>query len=830
MAALPRGLCVILTVWLAVSRPQAADRAESPYSSAGWGIPEFTHIAEQAPRLRNGHDYAAMEALYEGGLAHARRIAHGPAEITYLTALANTRILRYKFAGALTAYGEAVRLARESGDWLAAGAIAPGLSSLYDQFGDQAQARAAIEEGLDAVSRLPSRPYYWAQLQLQRARVLSGRARLAPVMEAIEEAREQLLPALEAQAWQLRGETLLDLGDPTAAERSLNEAFRLRLMHEPDGLRHSWYALAKLRLAQARHAAGEARARLLSEAASFNARAMGAARQRGFDLEWRVLLQQRGLIREARGDAPGALEDFAAAVEVGEQWRLAVPAAGGALTAANAKLDAEVFRTFIEAAARHALVTRDQTWALRALRAVEQNRAASLRQTLALAPVWRKKLPEAYWATLGELHAGQMAHGTNSPRTGRLLLELSEMEVAAGVGFSPLPEENFLSGGSLKRFWSGLSREELFLSLHLGVEESYLWSVSDAGIRMYRLPPRDEVERRAGAFVGAVLAGGRGRSNRASAELYRTLFGALSTEELARPAWLLSLEGKLFEAPLAALEVEGGGETVFLVERHSLQVVPSALSLRSRTGEPGGRYLAVGDPIYNTADPRLQPTLRLQPAARLAGSFWRPPAQDRQGGIGPLNRLVGSGAEIESSARVWRELRAARGGRRPAEILMGARAGRQQFLAALSRATPASIHLATHVVTTGQPEKPFLALSVGPAGRPELVGEADIAVTNAEGALVVMTGCASGQGEIRNGAGLLGLTRAWLVAGASTVVATLWPVEDTAGRLVPSFYRHLGSGTAAEALRQAQIEMIHAGTWEATPLYWASYQATGGVR
>jgi CHAT domain-containing protein len=603
-------------------------------------------------------------------------------------------------------------------------------------------------------------------------------------------------------------------------------------MHDPNVLRHSWYALGTLRLAQAGRSAGERRARLLSEAARFNARAMGAARRRGFDLEWRVLLQQRGLIRKARGDARGALEDFAAAIDVGEQWRLAVPAAGGALTAANVKLDADVFRTFIEAAAQHALVTGDQTWAVRALEAVEQNRAASLRKTLALAPVWRKKLPEAYWTKLGELQAGQIAHGPNSPRTRRLFLELSEMEVAAGVGFLPEPAENFLSGDSLKRFWSGLSRQELFLSVHLGVEESYLWSVSDTGVRMYRLAPRAEIERRAEAFVRAVLEGGRGRGNRAGVELYRALFGALSAEELARPAWLLSLEGQLFEAPLAALELEGaGGEAVFLVERHSLQVVPSALSLRSRPGVPGGRHLAIGDPIYNAADPRLNRELDqgLQPAAVLAGSFSRPRAGDRKGGIGPLNRLPGSGAEIESSARTWLQTPAIQG-EHTAEVLTGAQAGRQRFLSALSRETPASIHLATHVVTAGQPEKPFLAFSVGSTGRPELVGEADIAVTNAEGALVVMTGCASGQGEIRDGAGLLGLTRAWLVAGASTVVATLWPVEDTAAGLVPSFYRHLDAGTAAEALRQAQIEMIHSGAWEASPVYWASYQATGGVR
>ena len=98
------------------------------------------------------------------------------------------------------------------------------------------------------------------------------------------------------------------------------------------------------------------------------------------------------------------------------------------------------------------------------------------------------------------------------------------------------------------------------------------------------------------------------------------------------------------------------------------------------------------------------------------------------------------------------------------------------------------------------------------------------------GALVVMTGCSSGTGDIRAGAGILGLTRAWLVAGASAVMATGWAVEDFDGDLLPAFYRNLQTSSPAEALRRSQVEMLHSGTWQADPAYWASYQVTGGAR
>ena len=98
------------------------------------------------------------------------------------------------------------------------------------------------------------------------------------------------------------------------------------------------------------------------------------------------------------------------------------------------------------------------------------------------------------------------------------------------------------------------------------------------------------------------------------------------------------------------------------------------------------------------------------------------------------------------------------------------------------------------------------------------------------GALVVMTGCATAAGDEEAGAGLLGLTRAWQVAGASAVIATAWPVKDSGGEFFASFYQHLQHSPAAEALHLSQMEMVRSNTWRSEPTYWASYQVTGGAR
>jgi len=115
------------------------------------------------------------------------------------------------------------------------------------------------------------------------------------------------------------------------------------------------------------------------------------------------------------------------------------------------------------------------------------------------------------------------------------------------------------------------------------------------------------------------------------------------------------------------------------------------------------------------------------------------------------------------------------------------------------------------------------------AAQPEFLTTSEIAGLRVPGALVVMTGCATGSGEAQAGAGLLGLTRAWLLAGASTVISTTWPVEDNSGGIFARFYFYLRNHSAAEALQLSQREAAHSRTGRQEPENWASYQVTGGI-
>ncbi len=92
--------------------------------------------------------------------------------------------------------------------------------------------------------------------------------------------------------------------------------------------------------------------------------------------------------------------------------------------------------------------------------------------------------------------------------------------------------------------------------------------------------------------------------------------------------------------------------------------------------------------------------------------------------------------------------------------------------------------------------------------------------------LVVLSACQTQLGELSAGDEVVGLNRAFLYAGAPTVVASLWNVDDEAtALLMERFYIHLREGMGkAQALRQAQVELR---AKYPHPYYWAAFVLTG---
>ena len=92
---------------------------------------------------------------------------------------------------------------------------------------------------------------------------------------------------------------------------------------------------------------------------------------------------------------------------------------------------------------------------------------------------------------------------------------------------------------------------------------------------------------------------------------------------------------------------------------------------------------------------------------------------------------------------------------------------------------------------------------------------------------MVLSACQTGRSVVSGGDELLGLMRAFLSAGASALVLSLWQVADAATReLMTHFYRRLIAGeAAATALRQAQCHLLQ--NSHAHPYFWASFFVVG---
>jgi len=94
--------------------------------------------------------------------------------------------------------------------------------------------------------------------------------------------------------------------------------------------------------------------------------------------------------------------------------------------------------------------------------------------------------------------------------------------------------------------------------------------------------------------------------------------------------------------------------------------------------------------------------------------------------------------------------------------------------------------------------------------------------------LVTLSACDTGVGEVRNGEGVYGLRRAFMLAGTETLVMSLWPVSDNVTReLMTAYYTGLKEGLGrGEALRRVKLNMLSRKDRH-HPFYWASFIQSG---
>jgi CHAT domain-containing protein len=733
-----------------------------------------------------------------------------------LIALASVELLSFEYQSALTAAREAFQLARNENDYQLAGRASGTIASIYRQLGDFQNAAVEGELAVDQLKRAPqnapqAREYLVNALYLQASLYyVQDRNAQGEIFfqQAIHLAQRIGDKSLEASAWDNRGVALLRNNEIAQAGDSFDKAFALRgALHDADTLPISEEHLAELELKRVKPNYAYA-LKLIDQALS--------SRNTSFQTDAQYYpIHIRGQILLGSGRKLQALEEFRRAVRVADIWRQgALP--GDITNTQTVVLLDEIYRDFAHLAAEISIDKNDINLRNEAFQSIAANRAASLREQLRLALAIDAKLPPSYFQKLAALQSAQarVTLGRNSKADqadlARIRAEISELEnqIAIQNGKNYFSNEKNLRRNSLRDIQSRLGGSELLLSLSLGDVKSYLWAITGDQVNLFQIDGREKLESEGAQLATAVRDGGDIKD--AGQKLSQALFGSLPARLARKPEWLLVADGALLNGvPFAALPnlpAAGGGE--WLLEKRSLRLSPSELLLLSPKNQPpAARFLGIADPIYNQADSRLK-----------RARDWESPVEASSTS---LARLAGSGQEVRTSAQ--------QSGLTQREILEGVQASNEGLRKALSP-PPELLHFAVHVVS--QPDRSqeaALALSLV-NGMPELLTPEAIATLRSPGSLVVLSGCSSGQGKAVPSAGLLGLSRAWLLAGATAVIASAWPTPDSSGRFFSSFYSHLHalksgslSQRAALALAETQLEMRQSSGFTSSPSYWAAY-------
>ena len=141
------------------------------------------------------------------------------------------------------------------------------------------------------------------------------------------------------------------------------------------------------------------------------------------------------------------------------------------------------------------------------------------------------------------------------------------------------------------------------------------------------------------------------------------------------------------------------------------------------------------------------------------------------------------------------------------------------------------IHIAAH----GNERTGEIALSPNPGWSSKfpqrkdyILKMSDVQAANLRARLVVLSCCHSGRGRIFKGEGVVGIARAFLRAGARSVLMALWAIDNEATMVfMKSFYQHLKEGKTASAAVQQSMKFLRESEQFSETRYWAPFQLIG---
>ncbi|HEX7333438.1 MAG TPA: CHAT domain-containing protein [Pyrinomonadaceae bacterium] len=372
--------------------------------------------------------------------------------------------------------------------------------------------------------------------------------------------------------------------------------------------------------------------------------------------------------------------------------------------------------------------------------------------------------------------------------------------------------------------------QTVLLEYSLGSEKSYLWAITRSQIYSYELPDAQritEVAERVYNLLKALPSNNTDAEISAAVQALAQMVLFPAKEQLTHRRIIVVPDGVLNYIPFQILPSPADNDP--LVASKEIINAPSAsilgeLKQQAARRQPAANVLAAfGDPVFAS-----EVTASKDTKEDIATARWH----------SNLRHLELSGSRFDPAAvaplfYAKHELRSLRDiAGEGALIVSDYAATREQFLN--TDLTNFSIlHLVTHgYFNPATPESSGFVLSTTDRQAKNLKGFVelrDIYELRVPVLLVVLSACQTALGKDIRGEGLLGLTHSFMYAGASSVVASLWNVEDGAtAELMKLFYSNMlrDGMKPSEALRAAQNSIRQRPEWR-SPYYWAGFTLQG---
>ena len=357
----------------------------------------------------------------------------------------------------------------------------------------------------------------------------------------------------------------------------------------------------------------------------------------------------------------------------------------------------------------------------------------------------------------------------------------------------------------LQQIQQALAPSTVLLEYVIADPISYCLTISRNGSRIVRLGSKTSIEALVVVYLKAVKA------KLPAATEARSLYDALvlPIREVAQKESLVIVrDGQLHLVPFDGLREVSGR---YVAETQTVIYSPSATA------------------FYLLTEQRQRPSTRRKALLAIGGIQYSRSPMNRSGLTRGYDQsgfvdLPSSGDEVRIARATFP--------RNETKLLLGTSATEAAFKAAVS-AEYRVIHLAVHgfADSTFPDRAALVLLSDQLAGEDGFLQASEIVQLRFDADLVVLSACDTAVGPLQGQEGIANLSRAFLLAGARTVISTLWQIDDSSSLfLMKRFYAHLSAnGSAASALTAAKRDMLRTFGRKALPYQWAGFTIEGAA-